>query len=228
MRKPMSMILTAALLLSLAACGGASNAAEPTPTPAPEQTAPAEPSAPAGNENETATDEESGKTLVVYFSAQNHTEAVAQTISDYLSADLFELSPTQPYTEEDLNWRNGSSRVNAEHEDASKRDIELVKATPDNWDDYDTVFVGYPIWWGIAAWPVNSFVKNNDFTGKTVIPFCTSASSGLGESGELLAEMAGEGDWQAGRRFSSGANQIAVTDWVKELELSAAASTEAG
>lgn len=81
------------------------------------------------------------------------------------------------------------------------------------------MFIGYPIWWGIAAWPVNSFVENNDFTGKTVIPFCTSASSGLGESGELLEEMAGTGDWQEGERFRSGADEADVQEWVEGLGL---------
>ena len=76
---------------------------------------------------------------------------------------------------------------------------------------------GYPIWWGIAAWPVDTFVEANDFTGKTVIPFCTSASSGIGESGQLLAEMAGTGDWKEGQRFSGSADDAEVSDWVKDL-----------
>lgn len=104
----------------------------------------------------------------------------------------------------------------------SLRDIALVTTTPDNWADYDTVFIGYPIWWGIAAWPVDNFVKNNDFTGKAVIPFCTSSSSGLGQSGELLAEMAGTGNWQTGQRFSSGASQSQVASWANGLELNTA------
>ena len=90
----------------------------------------------------------------------------------------------------------------------------------DNWDSYDTVFIGYPIWWGIAAWPVDDFVEANDFTGKTVIPFCTSASSGLGESGELLAEMAGIGDWQEGIRFRSSVSEADVQEWLDGLNLS--------
>ena len=85
--------------------------------------------------------------------------------------------------------------------------MELVSATVDNWSEYDTVFIGYPIWWGIAAWPVDEFIETNDFTGKTVIPFATSASSGMGQSSELLAEMAGTGDWQEGQRFRSGASE---------------------
>lgn len=79
---------------------------------------------------------------------------------------------------------------------------------------------GYPIWWGIAAWPVNGFVQLNDFKGKTVIPYCTSTSSGIGDSGKLLEKQAGSGDWQDGKRFSSGASKEEVTSWVKELGLS--------
>ena len=159
------------------------------------------------------------KTLVVYFSASGSTRRVAEAIAEATNADIFELVPTDPYTSADLNWTTAGSRVNREHDDESLRDIELESTTVDNWDDYDTVFIGYPIWWGIAAWSVDGFVKANDFTGKTVIPFCTSASSGIGQSGKLLAEMAGTGDWQEGRRFSSGASESSVKEWVGELGL---------
>ena len=97
--------------------------------------------------------------------------------------------------------------------------MELVSATVEGFDEYETVFVGYPVWWGIAAWPVNTFIEVNDFTGKTVIPFCTSSSSGLGESGELLAELAGTGDWQEGMRFRSSVSEEDVTAWVESLGL---------
>lgn len=126
-----------------------------------------------------------GKTLVVYFSATGNTESAANYIAQATGGDLFELEPAEPYTDEDLNYNNDNSRVSREHEDESLRNVELVADTVENWDDYDTVFIGYPIWWGIAAWPVDSFVEANDFTGKTVIPFATSASSGLGQSGKL-------------------------------------------
>lgn len=168
---------------------------------------------------ETPSQTTGSKTLVVYFSASGSTKAVAETIADELDADIFELVPTQPYSSDDLNWTVNGSRVNREHDDESLRDIALTQTTPANWGDYDTVLIGYPIWWGIAAWPVNNFVKDNDFTGKTVIPFCTSSSSGLGQSGELLAEMAGTGDWLDGQRFRSGASQSDVTDWVSSLGL---------
>ncbi len=158
-----------------------------------------------------------GKTLVVYYSATNHTEAVAGYIADATGGDLFELEPKEPYTSDDLDWTDADSRVSREHDDESLREVELASTTVENWDDYDTVFIGYPIWWGIAAWPTDSFVKANDFTGKTVIPFCTSSTSGLGESGELLAEEAGTGEWLDGERFSSGASEDEVREWVESL-----------
>lgn len=141
------------------------------------------------------------------------------SVDDRLADYTFELVPETAYSSDDLNWTVNGSRVNREHDDESLRDIALVADSVDNWDEYDTVFIGYPIWWAIAAWPVNNFVKNNDFTGKTVIPFCTSSSSSLGQSGELLAEMAGTGDWQTGERFRSNASRDDVADWVSSLGL---------
>ena len=191
---------TAAILQSFQAL---ENAPAPEPTPEPDP----EPTAPTGS-----------RTLVVYFSATGSTERVAGYIADALEADQFELVPVDPYTSADLNWTDPSSRVNDEHDDEGLRNVKLTANTVENWADYDTVFIGYPIWWGIAAWPVNDFVKSNDFTGKTVIPFCTSSSSGLGESGELLAQMAGTGEWQTGMRFTSRADEPDVVEWVNGLD----------
>lgn len=162
--------------------------------------------------------ETNGKVLVVYYSATGHTESVANAIAEESGADVFELVPVDVYTDEDLDWTKDDSRVSVEHDNEDLREVELTSATVENWDSYDTVFIGYPIWWGIAAWPVDNFVKSNDFTGKTVIPFCTASSSGIGESGELLAEMAGTGQWQEGERFQSNASADAVKEWVKGLE----------
>ena len=158
-----------------------------------------------------------GKTLVVYFSAQGHTDAVAHKIAENLGADIFEIEPVDEYTTADLNWTDDNSRVSQEHEDESLRNIELKSATVDNWEDYDTVLIGYPIWWGIAAWPVDTFVKANDFNGKTVIPFCTSSSSGLGRSGELLAEEANGGDWQDGQRFRENPSDSDIKDFTDSI-----------
>ncbi len=158
-----------------------------------------------------------GNTLVVYFSATGNTEQAAQYIAGLTGGDLFELEPSEPYSEEDLDWTDDNSRVSREHDDESLRDVPLVADTVENWAEYDTVYIGYPIWWGIAAWPVDTFVEANDFTGKTVIPFCTSSSSGLGDSGELLAELAGTGDWQEGQRFSSNVSEEDVQSWLDSM-----------
>ena len=199
----------------------ASAASESAPAETP---APAEP--PADAESGAASSAAEGDTaaadsnvLVVYYSAAGNTAAVARTIAEVTGGDLFEITPAEPYTDEDLDWTNEDSRVSREYADESLRDVELSAATPDNWDSYDTVYIGYPIWWGIAAWPTSSFVAANDFTGKTVIPFCTSSSSGLGDSGSLLAEAAGTGTWLEGQRFRSGASADDVTEWINGLGL---------
>ena len=165
------------------------------------------------------TSAESGKTLVVYYSASGNTKGVAETIAQVTDGDLFEIEPVNPYTDEDLNWAKNDSRVSREHDDESLRDVELVSTIVDNWDSYDTVYIGYPIWWGIAAWPVDGFVKANDFTGKTVIPFYTASSSEIGESGNLLRDMAGTGDWKDGERFHGGASEADIRAWIDSLGL---------
>lgn len=220
MKKLTALLLSVVLVLSLAACGSANKPASSTTQP--ETSAPTEQpesSSTAPAESEPETQPETGKTLVVYYSASGNTERVAKDIAEAAGADLFEIVPTEVYTSEDLNWTNPDSRVSREHDDESLRDVPLTTTEVPDWDSYDTVFIGYPIWWGIAAWPVDTFVKNNDFTGKTVIPFATSSSSGMGQSGTLLSEMAGTGDWQDGQRFSSGASQSDVADWVSGLGL---------
>ncbi len=173
----------------------------------------------ASETEETTASSETGKTLVVYYSSTGNTQGVAETIADITGGDLFEIEPKDPYTSDDLDWTDNDSRVSREHDDENLRDVELVTTTIDNWDSYDTVYIGYPIWWGIAAWPVDNFVKENDFTGKTVIPFCTSASSGIGESGSLLEEMAGTGDWKDGESFHGGASETDIRSWIDSLGL---------
>lgn len=160
-----------------------------------------------------------GKTLVVYYSATGNTEAVANYIADATGGDLFELEPVEPYTDDDLNYNDENSRVSQEYADESLKDVELISATVEGFDEYENIFVGYPIWWQVAEWPVNQFIENNDFTGKTVIPFCTSASSGIGESGRLLEEMAGTGNWIEGERFRSSASEEDVVAWIDSLGL---------
>lgn len=158
-----------------------------------------------------------GKTLIVYYSATGNTKEVAEEMAEDLNADIFEIVPSDPYTLEDLDWTDDNSRVSREYNDESLRDVELENTTVPLWDSYDTVLIGYPIWWGIAAWPVNSFVEANDFTGKTVIPFCTSSSSGLGQSGDLLEDAAGTGNWQEGHRFSSSPSDDKITEFIDSI-----------
>lgn len=225
MKKLTALLLSVVLVLSLAACGSANKPASSTTQPetsAPTEqptTEPSESSSTAPAESEPETQPETGKTLVVYYSASGNTERVAKDIAEAAGADLFEIVPTEVYTSDDLDWTNPDSRVSREHDDESLRDVPLTTTEVPDWDSYDTVFIGYPIWWGIAAWPVDTFVKNNDFTGKTVIPFATSSSSGMGQSGSLLADMAGTGEWQEGQRFSSGVSRDDVQSWVDGLGL---------
>lgn len=196
MKKLISILLIAALAFSFTACGSSNSDVQETPS-----------------SNAASAD----KALVVYYSATGNTEAAAKAIADISGADIFEITPARPYTDEDLDYTDDNSRVSLEYNDENKRDVALATATPDNWEDYNTVFIGYPIWWGVSAWPVDSFVKSNDFSGKTVIPFCTSASSDIGQSGSLLAETAGTGNWQEGKRFSSNVSSDEITEWLNEI-----------
>lgn len=235
MKKLTAILLSVLLVFSLAACGNNQQAKNTTPEPSsepisetmsePEETEqPSETPSDSQAENEdnagdTDAESTSGKTLIVYYSASGNTEEVANYIASATGGDLFEIVPTEIYTDADLDWTDDDSRVSREHDNEEERNVPLVSDTVDNWNEYDTVFIGYPIWWGIAAWPVDGFVKANDFIGKTVIPFCTSSSSGLGESGELLKEMAGTGEWLEGERFRSGASEETVRSWVEGLGL---------
>ena len=204
-RRNFLAIATATATALLAGCSGEKDEA-PAADPAtePVEDAPATDAEPAGN------------VLVAYFSATGNTEGVGTAIAERLGADVFAIEAAQPYTEADLNYSDDASRTSVERADGINP--ELAQVTPDGWADYDTVLLGYPIWWGEAAWPLRTFVEGNDFDGKTVVPFCTSGSSGIGSSAELLAEMAGAGEWREGERFSAGAGDEAA-DWVVGLGL---------
>ena len=158
------------------------------------------------------------KTLVVYYSAQGHTKRVAKEIATNLSADLFEIIPAKPYTEADFDWTDDSSRCSREHANPKLRDVVLEVTSVPGWSDYDCIIIGYPIWWGIAAWPVNSFVKAQDFTNKTVIPFCTSHSSELGDSDLELKKDANGGEWQPGHRFFQDVSTATIKSWTDRLQ----------
>ena len=224
-KRLLSCVLAGSVALALAACGqqsaGGSSAGNQSTSQSTDQSREEVSSAAqsAADSGADTSGTERGNVLVVYYSATGNTEGVANYIAEATGGDLFEITPAEPYTDDDLNWSDENSRVTREHEDESLRDVELTTTQVENWDSYDTVCLGYPIWWGIAAWPVDGFVEANDFTGKTVIPFCTSSSSGLGESGQLLADLAGTGDWQEGQRFSSNVDRDAVETWLAGLGL---------
>lgn len=208
MKKFISMIFTSILVLSLVGCGSAKSSSNSTANVANKE-----------ESNQAGVIESNGKTIVVYFSASGNTKMVAELTASELGADLFEIEPAEPYTAEDLNWMDRNSRVCKEHDDESLQDIELVTAQIPDWDEYDTVIIGYPLWWREAAWPINNFIKSNDFTGKTVVPFCTSTSSGFGDSGKNLEKMAGSGNWLDGQRFSEHESDESVIEWVQSLDL---------
>lgn len=206
MKKILMLALSSLMVLGLAACGNTNGA---------------DASSSASKKTDTAVQapaKGNGKTLVVYFSAGSHTKNVANYIAKATDGDVMELKPVQEYTEADMDYNNKNSRTTRERDDVSLRNVPLVKDKADNWEGYDTVFIGYPIWWGEAAWPVDNFIKHNDFSGKTVIPFATSASSGLGNSGKELQQMAGTGNWLEGKRFPSNASESDVQQWVQSLK----------
>lgn len=173
---------------------------------------------PENESSEVITKDDNSKVLVVYYSAIGSTKRVADMIAETVDADIFEIVPSSQYSNDDLDWTNANSRVNKEHEGESLRNVELVSVNVNNWDDYSTIYIGYPIWWQIAAWPINTFVKNNDFTGKVIVPFCTSTSSGIGESGKLLSQMAGTGQWLEGQRFPSSVSETEIKNWINSLQ----------
>ena len=221
LRKILALTLALTGILALAACGSKSAGTATTVATTAPTAADTVPQTQPGEEvtEAAATESASGKTLVVYYSASSNTRRVAEAIAQAANGDIFEIVPAEVYSNADLNWTDSNSRVSREHDDESLRDVALVSTEVPNWASYDTVLLGYPIWWGIAAWLVDNFVKGNDFNGKTVIPFATSSSSGMSQSGSLLASMVGTGAWQDGQRFSSGVSDGDVQNWVQGLGL---------
>jgi len=154
---------------------------------------------------------------VAYFSATNTTEGVAQHIADALDADLYEITPAVPYTSADLNYGDSTSRSTKEMNDPSSR--PEISGSVSNMEDYDIVFLGYPIWWGQAPRIISTFLESYDFNGKTVVPFCTTNSSGLGSSDTNLHSLAEDASWLRGQRFAGGTSRSAVVQWINGLEL---------
>ena len=155
--------------------------------------------------------------LVAYFSATNTTKPLAEYIADGLDADLYEIVPETPYTSADLNYGNSSSRTSVEMNDSNAR--PAISGNVNNMEQYDIVFIGYPIWWGQAPRIVSTFFESYDFSGKTIVPFCTSGSSGIGSSATNLHNLTNGANWPNGQRFSGGTSRSTMIQWVNGLGL---------
>ena len=160
-------------------------------------------------------DAKSGKTLVVYFSATGTTKGVAEQIAGATGADTYEIKAAQPYTSDDLNYNDSNSRSTKEQNDKTVR--PEIGSEKINLDSYSNIFIGFPIWWGEEPRIMDTFVESYDFSGKTMIPFCTSGGSGIGSSGDNLKANAGSGNWLEGERLSSSSD---IEGWIKGLNLS--------
>lgn len=228
MKKIISVLLMITLCLSLVACGSESKSQHEEPTTSVSgkenkeeattiETAGLETTETGSESDEsTATTETTGsKTLVAYFSATGNTKSIAESIADGLSADIYEIVPKEPYTDADLDYNDDNSRSTLEMNDSSAR--PAISGTIENFEQYDTIFLGYPIWWGDAPRIMDTFVESYDFTGKTVVPFCTSGGSGIGSSAANLEKLAGTGNWLDGQRFSAGESAKEVQDWAKQF-----------
>ena len=222
--KRIFMLLTAfSLVCAMAACGetvtqnnmGQLQVQQEGTSSVEEPSAPHASSAPeAGKAGEETTE---GSVLVAYFSATGNTEGIARHLQNILDADLYEIVPEMPYTDEDLNYNNDSCRANQEQNDSAAR--PGITGTLENPEDYDVVFLGYPIWWGQAPKIIYTFLESCDFDGVTIVPFCTSGSSGIGSSATNIQSLAPHASWLSGQRFSGSASQDTVASWVEGLDL---------
>lgn len=165
----------------------------------------------------TPDDSDDAKILVAYFSATNTTEGVANTIAECIGADIYEITPEQPYTSDDLDYHNDGSRSTIEMNDPDSR--PAISGSVTDFEKYDIVFVGYPIWWGDAPRILSTFVESYDFSGKTVVPFCTSGGSGVGSSAKNLEKLTSGATWLEGKRLSGSASESDVSDWISGLGL---------
>ena len=221
MKKIIPVVIVLSLMLCLVACsgkaapGGVSETEVPPASETPEGTQADEAAeteaAPAEN---TASE---GGVLVVFFSATGTTKGVAEKIAALENADLYEIKAAQEYTDDDLNWHDSTSRTTKEQNDSSAR--PEIGSEPISLEGYSKIYVGYPIWWGEEPRIMDTFAESYDFTGKTLIPFCTSGGSGIGRSGQNLAENAGAGNWLEGQRFSGGVSEADLQSWIDELPL---------
>lgn len=238
MKKITSVLFTVFMVISLAACGGGKEPAEErtsgtgntTENNEAENTLPEVTSQPESSEDASETIPEEGQAdggaeeagiLVVYFSATNTTEGVAEQIAESLSADLYEIVPEQPYTDADLNYNDDNSRSTIEMNDSSAR--PAISGSVEDMEQYSIVFIGYPIWWGEAPRIVSTFMESYDFSGKTIVPFCTSGGSGVGSSAANLEALTEGATWLSGTRLDGGSSRETIVEWVNGLGLNISA-----
>ena len=211
MRKILAVLLTLCMIAVLGACSG--NAPEKTEDKGNVAKEQAETPADETDEADEAEAGESGKTLVVYFSCTGTTKGVAEKIAKITGADLYEIKAAKEYTDDDRNWHDDNSRTTIEQNDKSAR--PEIGSDPVSLDGYETIYIGFPIWWGEEPRVMDTFVESCDFDGKTVIPFCTSGGSGIGNSGKNLEENAGSGKWLDGERFDSNTTEDELKTWIE-------------
>ena len=233
MKKMTALLLVLWMISSLAACAGESTSSSSTPilstvdsssevssepaatrepTPTPEPTATAAPPEESETEPDTGT-----KVLVAYFSATGNTRPLAEYMANGLGADLYEIVPEEPYTEADLNYNDSGSRTSIEMNDPDSR--PAISGSVENMEQYDVVFIGYPIWWGQAPKIISTFLESYDWSGKIIVPFCTSGSSSIGSSASNLESLTSGAEWLSGRRFSGSASQDELLGWADSLDL---------
>ena len=223
MKKAIAILLSLTMILVLAACG---NSASQTEQPSTEDTSveskadtkSAESS--TDMENTDNQDAQEHKILVAYFSATGTTKGVAVHIANGLNADIYAIVPEEPYTDADLDYNDNNSRTTIEMNDPNARPV--ISGSVENMEQYDTVFIGYPIWWGEAPRIVSTFMESYDFSGKTIVPFCTSGGSGIGSSASNLESFTSGATWLDGRRLNGSDSQDTVMEWVNSLDLNLA------
>ena len=212
MKKFLAILLTLLLVLGLAACGGNDSEAAEDSSAATNDTATETPT----DEPEEESTEPAGGTLVVYFSMTGTTRGIAEKIATITGADIYEIKAAQEYTSDDLNYNDSETRATVEQKDPTVR--PEIGSGPVSLDGYSTVYIGYPIWWGEEPRIMDTFVESCNFEGKTVIPFCTSGSSSIGNSGKNLAANAGSGNWLDGQRFSGSTTEDELRAWIEGLQ----------
>ena len=219
MKRIFALLTALMLLCPLTACD------QPEVSSVPDSSEPAQKESSSESESSSSlmdvsqpeTDEEESRVLVAYFSATGNTENIALHLRDILDADLYEIVPEEPYTDADLNYSDDSCRANQEQNDPNAR--PAISGTPEHPEDYDVVFLGYPIWWGQAPKVMSTFLESCEFGDAAIVPFCTSGSSDIGSSAENLQSLAPAANWLTGQRFSGSADQEEVASWVESLDL---------